>query len=73
MKRGVFDPAGRAVKTALGGDINLTADNRLYPGILSFTIKLYCPEHIAVVGNGQGRHLVEVRGLDKFLDLAGAV
>ncbi len=36
------------------GDISLGTDNRLYSGLEGGFVEFDCPEHIAVIGDGEG-------------------
>jgi hypothetical protein len=58
MVRGIFYARGGFVHPASRRNINLAADDWFYPGLLHFKIKLNGAEHVSMVGNSQGIHLV---------------
>src|SRR4051812_1167107 len=67
-------PACRIAIEAAGlGDIHLTTDDRLDPGLLRRVIKPDRPEEIAVIGNRHGRHFVLRGGFRKSVVVAGTV
>ena len=56
-----------------GGDIRFDADDRVDSRAGEDLMKLLDAAHIAVVGDGHGRHVVFLGELDQPLDGAGAV
>ena len=53
-------------KTTLGGDIDLAADNRLDTPLFGFLVKIYGPEHITVISQGNSFHPVITGPLHKI-------
>jgi len=54
-------------------DVRLHADDRLDPGVAGSPVELVRPEHVAVVGHGQGRHAHAGRLTEEVADPGGAV
>jgi hypothetical protein len=55
------------------GDINFTANDRLYACGVSLGVKLQDTEHIAMIGNRHGRHAILFGPLDKIADTDGSI
>ena len=58
---------------AAGRDIDLAAENRLHPTLLGVVVEDHRREHVAVLGDGQRRHLQPGRLVQQFVDPARAV
>ena len=62
------------LKTAPGGHhVRFAPDERLDPHRLGCLIEIDSPEHIAMVGHGNSRHIVFNGFSDEFLNAAGPV
>src|SRR5207249_11614984 len=68
----VVDPAS-LLEPALGCDVHLAAEDRLHAVLARRLGELHRPEHVAVVGDGAGRHARRLHARYQLLDLVGAV
>ena len=74
MAGGVGGAAGVPfLEAGAGGDVDLAADDRLDAGGHRLLVELDGAEHVAVVGDRQGRHAAFLGALDQVADLDGAV
>ena len=69
----VGDPLSLFGEAGFGGQVDLAADERLDAGLLALEVELDGAEHVAVVGDGQGRHVILLCLVDQVLDADGAV
>ena len=58
---------------ALGRQIHLAADDGFDPGLLGLEVKLDRPEHVAVIGHRDRRHLERPGLADETVDLIGPI
>ena len=61
------------VESASAGDIRFGPNDRLYAGFRCFLLEFDCGEHVAVVGDRQGRHFEFFGKRDNRIKTAGAV
>ena len=67
------DPGGLPVCARAGGHVGFHPDDRFDPCTLARLVKLQRTEHIAVIGDRQGRHLVFHGFGNHLLDLVGPI
>ncbi len=60
-------------RVALLGDVDLAADDRMNVLLLGLVVELHCAEQVAVIGHGDGRHLLLGDDVHELADFAGAV
>ena len=58
---------------ALLRDVDLAADDRLHAFALGRVVELHRAEQVAVVGHGDGRHLLLDDGVHQLADFTGAI
>lgn len=73
MVGGFVDAPIAFLETAFRGDIDFTADDGLDAVFDTGLVEFDSAKHIAVVGDGHGRHLIFDSLFDQFIDTAGAV
>jgi hypothetical protein len=67
-------PAGVGlVESRTGCDIDLAAYDRLDPGVPGLAVEFHRPEHVAVIGHGQGGHAAGDGPLNQIAEPDGPV
>jgi hypothetical protein len=61
------------VQSATGSHVGLAADDRFHPGVFRFAIELDRAEHVAMIGDGDGRLTERFDLLDQRIDLIRSV